>query len=32
MQAIHDNMEKEGTKDFLNVGKFQKDHKGAAQM
>lgn len=32
MQIIHDNMQKEKTKDFLTVGKFQKNHEQAAQM
>ncbi|XP_028164338.1 uncharacterized protein LOC114355592 [Ostrinia furnacalis] len=32
MQVIHDSMQKEKSKDFLSLGKFQKNHEQAAQM
>ncbi|KAL0901786.1 hypothetical protein ABMA27_006959 [Loxostege sticticalis] len=32
MQVIHDNLQKEKSKEFLNVGKFKTNHQEAAQM
>lgn len=32
MKVIHDEMKKEGSKDFLSVGKFKKNHGEAAGM